>query len=267
MITPDIQIPQPSVNSGSLRGLGSLLAGSLNIYKNKLALFLSLSLISLVPYTLASLLYTLNGFIYLAGAVIAVAFFFIGQGGIYFAAKNYQSKISIGQALNFGLKKSPYYLWTMILSGLLSSLGFVLFIIPGLILSTWFAFAPAILVDEDIRGTRAILKSKYYVQNFGMAIFGRIFCVGFLIGILSFLEGLLTKGLSGQLVSILDTVLAVLTLPLFAIFTYELYTDVKARKNSALFQSSSTSRALIIIGAAIGLIVLVVLFILRLLKG
>ena len=44
-------------------------------------------------------------------------------------------------------------------------LGSLFFLIPGIIFSVWFIFGDFVLIDEDIRGVKALLRSKKYVEG------------------------------------------------------------------------------------------------------
>ena len=65
------------------------------------------------------------------------------------------------------------YALTTFLAGLAIAGGFLLLIIPGILLFVWFAFANYIIVEEPIRVREALRKSKSYVKGYFWQVLGR----------------------------------------------------------------------------------------------
>src|SRR5215208_6106476 len=64
---------------------------------------------------------------------------------------------------------------TMLLYSLIVVLGFIALLVPGLILSTWYAFIGPVVVLEAIGGLKALRRSRelgrgYYFRNFGIML-------------------------------------------------------------------------------------------------
>ncbi len=71
--------------------------------------------------------------------------------------------------------------WVMIISGLTSLIGFVAVAIPGLLLATWFAFAPLTVLFENTRGTAALQRSRNLVRGRFWNVAYRLWSFNFII--------------------------------------------------------------------------------------
>lgn len=111
-----------------------------------------------------------------------------------------------------------------ILSGLIIALGFVLFVIPGIIFLVWFSFAQFIVVTENVGIIESLRRSKKLVSGYFWGILGR-----FLVFILFFI--LIRIGVS--IVVFVGPILLALFSPYFILLPYLLYEDVKRVKGSA----------------------------------
>ncbi len=67
-------------------------------------------------------------------------------------------------ATSHAQKNITTVLWVIILSSLISLVGYAL-IIPGLIFATWFAFAPLTILFENTRGLAALQRSRNLIRG------------------------------------------------------------------------------------------------------
>lgn len=141
---------------------------------------------------------------------------------------------SFPAALRSGLRLVLPIIWVSILTGLIVFGGFLLLVIPGIILSVATMFTLYVRVQENKRGLRSIVESGYLVKGYGWAIFGRLLLttlmwyalvVPFAIAVEMFLP---------------DTLIAAITLifniifgPLLLIWPYRVYHHLRARKGEA----------------------------------
>ena len=85
------------------------------------------------------------------------------------------------EALRAGIQLlGPAFLVTLI-SFILTGIGFLLLVIPGIILSVFFAFGLFTLVLDGHKGWEALTKSKDLVTGYWWAVFGRFFLLGIVI--------------------------------------------------------------------------------------
>ena len=147
---------------------------------------------------------------------------------------------SIGEALRFALRRLPSMLWIALLTGFGLLFGFILLIIPGIILWAMWSLALPVLMSEDTRGTKALSRSAHLVKGrwwgtLGLmvvtfviatifsSVIGR--AIGAAIGTSG--SGSLQRGLSTFVETLISSTL---TGPLVAAVTTVLYIDQRVRK-------------------------------------
>jgi hypothetical protein len=73
------------------------------------------------------------------------------------------------------------YWWLCVLEMLILSAGFVLLIIPGIVLAILFLFSQFVLVEEEYRGLNALMISREYIKGYAWSVFGRLLLLGALL--------------------------------------------------------------------------------------
>lgn len=166
-----------------------------------------------------------SGFIGAIAGIIAVTW---GVGAFICAVADFD--LGIKDALSQGSQKIWSFLWIFSLLGYILPGSFLLFIVPGIIFSTWFFFSQFILAREDVRGMDALLKSKEYVSGYWFDVFLRfllIWVISLVINIIPFI---------GFILSIAFT-------PFLWIYTYLVYDDLKATKGDVTYVSTTGEKA------------------------
>jgi len=137
--------------------------------------------------------------------------------------------LDLGDSYRFGLSR----FWSIVLIGVLSALaiagGFVLLVVPGLIVLTRLTCVIPALVIEDRRGTAALRRSWDLVRGRGWPVFGTIIVAGFITGVVN---GALTApfGDNWAARSIGASIASVLTMPYTALVGVFIYLDLRVRK-------------------------------------
>ncbi len=147
------------------------------------------------------------------------------------------------------LRAAVPVLGQLILVGLVASIaiviGFVLVIVPGLILITiWSVFVPVIVL-ERAPGLSSLGRSRELVRGNGWQVFGVLFVLYVLVGIISAaLDGAATSASTGVGI-VVRVIVGVLTAPLGALAAAVLYFDLRAASGEAATpeQSSPASDA------------------------
>jgi hypothetical protein len=146
-------------------------------------------------------------------------------------------------SLVFALKRFPSLLWITFLAGLLSVVGAIACILPGIYLWVAFSVAVPVLMTEGIRGRKALGRSRRLVKDFWWRAFG-VVVLGFILsGILSaVISGLIlgisavsssSDSLAGIVLNVVSGTLSkVLTTPFTAAFVTVLYFDLRVRKEA-----------------------------------
>lgn len=116
----------------------------------------------------------------------------------------------------------------ILLYGLGVALGFLLLVVPGLILLTIWSLGPAAIVVERLGPLKAFGRSRRLVRDNGWSVFLVVFVTGVIVVAASFvLEALAVAIVGGVVVAYLATVLAsVLAAPIAALAVAIMYFDL-----------------------------------------
>lgn len=146
-------------------------------------------------------------------------------------------------ALGYAARRLHSIVWVTVLGGLLSVLGLVFLIVPGVYLYVAFAVAVPALLTEGVRGRKALGRSRRLVKGrwwgtFGVVLLGTILVgivEGALVGLTAFVTTLDTADptLASFLFTTGATVLAsLIATPFAAAFITVLYFDLRVRKEA-----------------------------------
>jgi hypothetical protein len=181
-----------------------------------------------------------------AGTLVATVLVFIASQLASAASFKAISGVYLGEetdwrgTLQFARQRLRSLIWLAILTGLALVLGLVLCIAPGVYLWGAFAVATPVLLLEDLRGRRALGRSRQLVRGHWWPVFFTV-----LLGVLltAIVSGLLRAPLVALVISgsqdsaagitvraIIDTVAAVITTPFTAAVVTVLYFDLRVRK-------------------------------------
>lgn len=105
--------------------------------------------------------------------VILVTFVW-GELALLYAIQGHKVKVDWRAAFRLGRPKIVHFWWVSLLMGFLVGGGVLLFVIPGLVLALFFSLTYFVLVAEDERGLRALLKSREYLRGYEGAVLGRL---------------------------------------------------------------------------------------------
>ncbi|MCW2928090.1 MAG: hypothetical protein JWM86_2058 [Thermoleophilia bacterium] len=116
---------------------------------------------------------------------------------------------------------------TSLLAGIGIAVGFVLLIVPGLVLATWWFVAAAVVMLEGESGPGALGRSRALVRGNGWTVFGLVVVVNLITGIASSILGKIIEGIFGfnDLVATFfgQFIPGVLTAPIGALLTVVVY--------------------------------------------
>jgi ABC-type multidrug transport system fused ATPase/permease subunit len=128
-------------------------------------------------------------------------------------------------------------LWQLIIVGFVAGIGivigFVLIVVPGLILITiWSVFVPVIVL-ERAPGFSSLGRSRDLVRGNGWQVFGVLFVLFVLVGVVTtVLDGAAASASTGAGI-VVRVVLGVLTAPFGALAAAVLYFDLRAASGEA----------------------------------
>ncbi|MBW2107474.1 MAG: tetratricopeptide repeat protein, partial [Deltaproteobacteria bacterium] len=125
--------------------------------------------------------------------------------------------------------------------------GYMLFVIPGIVFSVWFFFAPFVFIDEDARGMDALLKSRFLVRGKWLPVCGRLLAIWLLTAVVACIPFV------GQLA-------ALFLIPLSFVYTHLVYQDLKSHQPAdAVFEPTRKAKVQLVAASAFGFIMPVVL--------
>jgi hypothetical protein len=170
---------------------------------------------------------TLQALALAATLIAAVAY----QGVVVQAVRDIQDGVrdlSVGGLYRSAAKVLGPLLWTALLVGAGVFLGFLLFIIPGLVLLAQWAVAVPVVVCEVRTPPEAIGRSRQLVQGHGWQVFSVLIVTFLLVLIANSALGAVANAVSGSNVSfaIANLLAGTLTAPVFALSSAVLYLEL-----------------------------------------
>ncbi|MEK9130087.1 MAG: hypothetical protein AAB526_01670 [Patescibacteria group bacterium] len=245
------------------------------IYKQRLCTFLE---IMIIPISIISALVflmdaiaegKLSKFISDPLVIFSITSFFmivvfviqsLGQIALLYAIKNDQKEDGVIKIYKRAWSKMLSYWWICLLSGFIILGGFLLFVVPGIIFSIWFAFPIFILIADDLKGMDALLKSKEYVKGRWMNAFCYFFFIGavlliamlILSGILFFLKNVLIQWFGQFIFELFLT-------PLLTIYLFSVFNNFKQLKGDFIFTPAKKEKITFICMAILGILMVPIL--------
>ncbi|OQB94192.1 MAG: hypothetical protein BWX82_00036 [Parcubacteria group bacterium ADurb.Bin115] len=227
-----------------------LLTDAWNLYAYKLVDFIEmyvLGLFGLLPLLLLGILalvffawmhlnswtiYLLFGVLGLAALAWAIYYGTRAKIGLLLILKNEKAKVRE----NFQASKSLFfpYFFISLATGVLIFLAFLLFIIPGIILSVFWSLVVILIVFEDkLTFKTATKRSCELIKGYWWPVFGRFLIIGVLATIVALIMNIPMNYLSEigkQAYSFVVNIFWALLSPLFVTYTYLLYKDLLSKK-------------------------------------
>lgn len=166
----------------------------------------------------------------LVGAAIAVIITALLQATITRAAAQAAvgDEPEVEASYKWGLRKVGPVIWISLLVGLCVGVGFLLLIIPGVILMVLFAVTIPALIVEDKRGTDAMKRSWDLVKGNWWHALGVIVVAFLITWVVNMILGLI-GGSNWVLGWIMDAIGQIITAPFTALVSVLLYVDLRAR--------------------------------------
>jgi hypothetical protein len=142
-------------------------------------------------------------------------------------------------SLRFGLRRFGSVLWVSLLAGLGILAGFVLFVVPAIYLAVSWSIAVPVLLGEDLRGRRALRRSRALVRGRWWPCAGVLVLAVILALVVALAFSLLLDAIVGDTGSepvifltsgITSLITDALVLPFQVAVTTVLYIDLRVRK-------------------------------------
>ncbi len=245
-------LPPSTQVTSSLPGVSAIFGQTWNIYKQRLGTFLGIIVIPmLIMMVVTAIFFVAGGSLgivflfskFTAGSIglfilLALLFFIIisviqawGQVALLYAIKDNSERIGIIESYKRGWHKILSYFWVYLLVSLVVFGGFLLLIVPGILFAVWFSFAIFILVAENLKGVKALSKSKEYVKGHWWGVFWRFFFIEAVISIIYLIFIPIFSLLKIPFAPIIGEFIAILFLTPFGMtYLFMIYNNLKALK-------------------------------------
>jgi hypothetical protein len=173
--------------------------------------------------------------------------------------KDRQETFGLREALKRAKPYAMPSLWVGILSAPILFLGYIFFIIPGIIFSIWFLFSRYLVITDNKKGMEALLKSRDY----GRGNFWNIFLLAAL-GIVSmlFIDSIiqsLEKAAGPQAGNVIDFIFGFLISPASTIYYYLIFENLKKTKGDLPVSATPTGKKIFGSMAILGFILMAAL--------
>lgn len=271
--------PQPPSPSASLstpaatKFLGpiELLKNSLEIFKRRYKTLIAIFVIPIMIYVILGILAAIGGIATVMSAfagspftILFIPVFIIiiititlisiwSQIALLFSIKD---QLGIKESYKKAWHKILSYWWVSILTGFIVLGGFLLFVIPGIVFSLWFSFGIYILINEDIKGLSALLKSKEYVKGRWWGVLLRFIFLG-LIYLAFYIIIIMLNAFKLKTISNIISILGYLIFtPVVMIYMYKIYENLKSLKGEFAFSPTKKSKVVFSLFGVLGFLII-----------
>ncbi|MGC8895572.1 MAG: hypothetical protein ACP5LB_02215 [Candidatus Bathyarchaeia archaeon] len=144
-----------------------------------------------------------------------------------------KGKASLSDSFKFAVSKLPSLLVASLIVGILTMLGLLLLIIPGIIISIMFYLVIPVIVIEGKGALESLTRSRELVSKRWLKTFALSLIVGLIIGALAFVVNLILApfGMYSALVStIISSVIAPISPIASTFYYYSMYAKEESRR-------------------------------------
>ena len=244
--------------------VGKLLGDAWQLYKKQFFTYLG---IILLPSIIFACGYVLISYGPPTAIIIGVLIAVIAAIAMFFSVGAILLEIMRNDGFVKSYEKVSEFVWPMFLIFILFTViqlgGFILLIIPGILMTVWFIFWPYVLIAEGKRGLDALTQSREYVREYWWAIFWRFLVVEFIeiiaSLIISFIIFIFLPGVAKQEINGVSSLIRVLLYPFYAICFYLVYKNLVIIKPNLQAAQSKKGRGFLIASGIVGFVVAILI--------
>lgn len=245
-----------------------ILKESIEFYKEHFKKVIVLSGIHAIPAFLAYFVFNNNMLVSTLLLIVTGVLQLLGYIALLIYIKDPDKYPNVVEAFKDARFKILPLVWVSLLSGLILMLAAMLLIVPAIIAGVWFSFIAYIVIEENVGGLKALIKSKMYVQGNWWNVFRKlVFMVlvsivfGAIFGVVISILGVNITNNKELFELLTNYLLNPLLTPLMVIFNYKLFKFIKVKKGNFDVTSTRNMKAILIAAAVIGAIALLGLII------
>jgi hypothetical protein len=245
--------------------ISALFSASWRTYKERFTVLIKIALIPALFLALGTILVSRGFPASVFGSLFNLA------GGILTIFASIAAILSLEQKTDFNgsYRKSVSFfwpfLWVSILSGLAVIGGFIMLIVPGIILSIALGFSRFIVIVENRRGLNVLTQSRAYAKGYWWAILGRYVLLGLCFAAVMLVIDLPITLLLGKVTgALIYAILLLFITPFSFVYLYNIYKNLAALKPEVAASQATTGKKFLTASAIVGLatpIILLILFI------
>ena len=271
--TPVAPAPAPAETGNKLPPIKELISNAWQLYKSRLKISVLLQLVGLIP--IIAMVVLVGGGIFASDALESTALLVIAiiiLVPLLAVMILLTTSVQIAQIMLFDmpveelgikslLKKAYPKFWRFMGLSILTSLiimgGFVLFVIPGIILMVYISFGAYFAMLDDKKAMESIRLSREYVRGYWWAVFGRAILLILVIIVFYIIIGILSAILETIGLSIVSSIISyglnLILSPLYVALAFVLFKQLKAKKSEVVLPATGTWKyvTLAVIGGVI----------------
>lgn len=239
----------------TLNPIGTLFSDTWRLYKERLGPSLAILLAPAVVIALGSVIQGRGVFASFLGILLGLI------GWIAFFVASLAIIFCIGRGTDFGesyrsaLKIFWPFVWISVLSYFVVIGGFVMLIVPGIIMGVWIGFAKYVLVMEGKRGMNALVQSRDYLRGYFWAVLGRDLLLGIVFAVIILIIQLPVAFLFGPIGTAVASALWLLLLTPFSVaYVYKMYENLTALKPGVATSQATAGRGFLVASGIVGLV-------------
>ncbi len=211
--------------------IGSVISRVFNIYADQASVLLPAAAVVFVAIgVVTAVLVAIAPVLGIVALILALAATTLFTGMVVELVADVQDgrrDATVGQLLQSATPVLGQLILVGIVAGIGIAIGFVLIIVPGLILITIWSVAAPVVVLENPGGLRALGRSRELVKGNGWAVFGVIFVLVIGVGIVAaIIEAVGDSGGTGVGI-VVRIIVQILTAPLAALAASVLYFELR----------------------------------------
>jgi hypothetical protein len=223
--------------------IGSVISRVFNIYADQASVLLPAAAVVFVAIgVLTALLVAIAPVLAIVAAILSLAATTLFTGMVVELVADVQDgrrDATVGQLLRAATPVLGQLILVGIVAGIGIAIGFVLIIVPGLILITIWSVAAPVVVLENPGGLGALGRSRELVRGNGWAVFGVIFVLVIGVGIVAaIIEAIGNSGGTGVGI-VVRIIVQILTAPLAALAASVLYFELRPPTGGETFEEIS----------------------------
>ncbi len=250
--------------TSKMHPIGTLFSSSWQLYKERFRILIKIALIPALLILLGSIIMQAGSPTALIGLLFSIA------GGILAVFASIAAIIALDQKTDFDesyRRSVPLFwpfIWISILTALATLGGFVMLIVPGIILAVALTFSKYLIILENRRGLDALTQSRAYVKGYWWASLGRFILLLLCFGAVMLVVYLPAILILGKVVGgLVYAILLLLITPFSSVYLYEVYKNLVALKPEVRAGAAPTEgKTFLTVSAVVGVIAPIVFIIL-----